>query len=331
MKRRAPSSLVIGARVAALACMVCAYAGAQEAKGQASGASGASAPAYAGSGKAPSKALPDGGPAPRLPDGRPDLSGIWFVGALGKEDATLVPSAATQGDAELRAFDPKVTPEEKPSFQPWAAEKAKQLGRGPAAGRLAKLTKEQQLAAIDTEIMRLERNCMPHGVPGIVLVGAMHGMELAATPGLLVELTELNHDYRVGPTDGRAHKKDPDPSFNGDEVGRWEGDTLVIDTISLDDRTWNDAGAWFHSDQQHVVERFTRPSRNYLIYQVTVEDPKVLTKPWVSAPHKFSLSVGPEPLNEWYCGINPDGDEEVRALTETRKRLAEEISKDSSR
>lgn len=325
MKWQMTSSLVIGVCVSALVCMVSVCAGAQQAKGQ------TSAPAYAGSGKAPSKALPDGGPTPRLPDGHPDLSGIWFVGALGKEDATLVPSAASQGDAEVRAFDPKVTPEESPSFQPWAAEKAKKLGRGPAAGRLSKLTKEQQLAAIDTEIMRLQRNCMPHGVPGIVLVGAMHGMELTATPGLLVELTELNHDYRVIPTDGRAHKKDPDPSFNGDEVGRWEGDTLVIDTISLDDRTWNDAGAWFHSDQQHVVERFTRPSRNYLIYQVTVEDPKVLTKPWVSAPHKFSLSVGPEPLNEWYCGINPDGDEEVRALTETRKRLAAEISKESSR
>src|SRR5438128_7737899 len=136
MKRRLVSSVVIWT-VSALVCMVFAYAGAQQTKGQ------ASAPAYAGSGKAPSKALPDGGPAPRLPDGHPDLSGIWFVGALGKEDATLVPSAASQGDAEVRAFDPKVTPEQKPSFQPWAAEKVKQIGRGPDAVSLSKLSKEQ--------------------------------------------------------------------------------------------------------------------------------------------------------------------------------------------
>src|SRR5207302_2077817 len=125
MKLQPANSLVTIACVSALVCTSSPYASAQQDKGQ------SSAPAYAGAGKAPSKALPDGGPAPRLPDGHPDLSGIWFVGALGKEDATLVPSAASQGDAEVRAFDPKVTPEQKPSFQPWAAEKVKQMGRGP--------------------------------------------------------------------------------------------------------------------------------------------------------------------------------------------------------
>ncbi len=231
---------------------------------------------YAGSGKAPSKVLPDGGPAPRLPDGHPDFSGIWFVGSLGKEDALLVQSAATEGDPGVKPFDPKVTPEEKPSFQPWAAEKVDQLGRGPARGALSKMTKAQQLTAVSTEIARLERECVPDGVPGITLVGAMHGMQLVSAPGTFVQLTELNHDYRVISIDGRAHSKEPDPKFNGESVAHWDGDTLVIDTIGLDDRSWNDAGAWIHSDQQHVVERFSRPSRNYLIYQVTVEDPKVL-------------------------------------------------------
>ena len=324
MKTRLANPLVIEACVSAFVFMLAPCAVAQQAKEQ------GSAHPYAGSGKAPSKALPDGGPAPRLPDGHPDFSGIWFVGSLGKEDALLVQSAATQGDPGVRPFDPKVTPEEKPSFQPWAAEKVDQLGRGPARGELSRMTKEQQLAAVSTEIARLERECVPDGVPGITLVGAMHGMQLVSTPGAFVQLTELNHDYRVISIDARAHSKEPDPKFNGESVAHWDGDTLVIDTIGLDDRSWNDAGAWIHSDQQHVVERFSRPSRNYLIYQVTVEDPKVLTKPWVSAPHKYSLSVSGEPLNEWYCGINPDGDEEVRALKETKKRLEGEISKESS-
>jgi hypothetical protein len=240
-----------------------------------------------------------------------------------------VQSAAQRGDPNLKAFDPKVTPEERPSFQPWAAEKIKQMGRGPDAVSLAKLTKEQQLAAMDAEITRLEHNCMPHGVPGMGIYGGIHGMQLVSTPGLVVPLTETNHDWRVIPTDGRAHKQDLDPLFNGDEVGRWEGDTLVVDTIAIDERTWNDPNGWFHSDQQHVVERFSRPSRNYLIYQVTTEDPKVLIKPWVSAPHKFSLSVGSEPLNEWYCGINPDGDEEIRNLRESRQKLADELKKEA--
>jgi hypothetical protein len=326
MRQPFVKSVAIEACVLALACIfLAARSGAQEQKGQ------ASEPAYAGNGKAASKPLPDGGPAPRLADGHPDFSGIWFVGSLGKEDALSVESAAQAGDPNLRAFDPKVTPEEKPSFQPWAAEKVKQFGRGPAAGTLSKMTKEQQLAAIDAEIVRLGRNCMPHGVPGMGIYGGIHGMQLVSTPGQLVQLTETNHDWRVIPTDGRAHKKDPDPLFNGDEVGHWEGDTLVIDTIGLDDRTWNNPAGWFHSDQQHVVERYSRPSKNYLIYQVTVEDPKVLTKPWVSAPHKFSLSLSGAPLNEWYCGTNPDGDEEIRNLKETRKQLADEISKQSGR
>lgn len=80
--------------------------------------------------KAPSKALPDGGPPPRLPDGHPDLTGHWYPGFLGKEDATLVSSAATQGEPLLKPFDPKVTPEKKPSFQPWAIEKMKETATG---------------------------------------------------------------------------------------------------------------------------------------------------------------------------------------------------------
>jgi hypothetical protein len=317
MKRRFGNSLVITAGLLALVCMVSAYAGPQQKTGE------VSAPGYGG--KARSKPLPEGGPAPRLADGHPDLSGVWFIGLLGKEDATLVGSFGVQDPAQ-RAFDPKVTPEEKPSFQPWAAEKVKQqrahlLSDTRDSLSFDKLPKDQQIAALDMEILKLSRNCMPHGAPGMFLAGA-RPIQLVESPGLFVQLAELNHDYRVIPTDGRAHTKDPDPAFNGESVGHWEGDTLVVDTIAIDERVWNTDEWTFHSDQEHVIERVTRPSLNYLVYQVTIEDPKVLTKPWTSAHRHWSL--GHEPLQEWYCGVNAHDDEEIQALKLRRQQLAQQ-------
>src|ERR1700722_12289059 len=186
-------------------------------------------------------ALPPGGPPPRVADGHPDFSGVWFPNGAGIDLEFVAPDDAFNGtptaDLEARRqFDPKVTPEEKPPFQPWAAAKIKAMS--PA-----------------------ERE--------------------------LVQLMELNNNFRVVHTDGRSHAKDPDPGFYGDEVAHWEGDTLVIDSIALDENTWNDLNAWFHSDQEHVIGRLTRPSMNYLVYQVTIEDPKVLTKSWTSAPRRW--------------------------------------------
>jgi len=317
MEQRFPNTLFLALGVLTVLCMVSAYASAQQTKEQ------LSTPGYAG--RTPSKPLPDGGPAPRLPDGHPDFSGVWFKGLLGKEDATLVGSFGVI-DPNQREFDPKVTPEEKPSFQPWAAEKLKQQQAGLAIETrdpfsFDKLPKEQKLAALDMEILRLSRNCMPHGIPGIVLM-ADRPFQFVTTPGLFVQLDEHNHDYRVVPTDGRPHSKDPDPAFNGEGTAHWERDTLVIDTIAIDERTWNNSAGWFHSDQQHVIERITRPSMNYLIYQVTIEDPKVLTKPWTSAPRRYSL--GHEALLEWYCGVDGHDDEELLSLKQQRKRLEEQ-------
>lgn len=89
-------------------------------------------------------------------------------------------------------------------------------------------------------------------------------------------------EYRVIPTDGRKHdpKKAIESTYMGYTVGRWEGDTLVLDSISFVDSTWLGRGGFFHSDQMHVVERFTRQG-DALLYDVTVEDPEVLVEPWV--------------------------------------------------
>jgi hypothetical protein len=89
-------------------------------------------------------------------------------------------------------------------------------------------------------------------------------------------------EYRVIPTDGRPHGKEAefDITYMGDTVGRWEGDTLVLDSVAFTDMTWLGRGGLFHSDQMHVVERFTRQG-DALLYDVTVEDPGVLVEPWV--------------------------------------------------
>jgi len=294
-------SMPIAVSALALVSMACVNAHAQDES------------AYA---RKASKPLPDGGPAPRLADGHPDLSGHWYVGLLGKEDATLN-GGGFGGDPLQRPFDPKVTPEEKPAFQPWAAEKIKQLNLNAPAGAYDKLPKDQKIAILKNEILHLSQNCMPHGVPGNFDAG--HGVQLVQTPGLLVQLIEQNHDFRVVPTDGRPHTKDPDPSFNGEGIGHWEGDTLVIDTIAIDERAWVTPRWTFHSPREHVIQRISRPSMNYLNYQVTVEDPGVLTKPWTTVIHHFSLSH--EPLLEWYCGVGSHDDEDIAGMKDELKKL----------
>ena len=221
--------------------------------------------------------LPKGGPTPRTVDGHPDLSGVWFPGVTGGYD--------TSNSTALRQFDPKVTPEEKPPFQAWAASKI------------------NSMSAVDFELGRASVNCLPRGTP-LSFLGNPYPIKLVQTRDELIQLFELNTNFRVIHTDGRPHTKNPDPTFAGDATAHWERDTLVIDVIAIDERTWNNFVGWFHSDQEHVIERLTRPSENYLVYQVTIEDPKVLTMPWTSAPRQWSLSH--EDLDEYYCTNNQE-------------------------
>jgi hypothetical protein len=158
--------------------------------------------------------------------------------------------------------------------------------------------------------------CAPGGTPTSITTQATENgpFELIQLPGRLWVLTEFPLTVRYIPTDGSPHPADPDVTFNGDSRGHWEGNTLVVDTIAIDTRMRNisvgrfgDANAWTHSEQEHVIERFSRPSKNYLTYQIWVEDPVVLEKPFTSAPYTFSLAQRPDDVwTEYLCTNNEE-------------------------
>jgi len=102
-------------------------------------------------------------------------------------------------------------------------------------------------------------------------------------------------EYRVIPTDNRKHdpKKAIEATYLGYTVGRWEGDTLVLDAISFVDSTWLGRGGLFHSELMHVVERFTRQG-DVILYDVTVEDPGVLVEPWVLPTRILRRNANPD-------------------------------------
>ena len=164
------------------------------------------------------------------------------------------------------------------------------------------------MSRTELELGNSQVTCGPLGVPGMFTTNS-YPHQIIMLPGLFVHLIESNNNWRVVHTDGRPHKgkDDLEALFNGDETAHWDGDTLVIDSISIDERTWIQGNGWFHSDQLHVIERLRRPSLNYLEYQFTIEDPKVLTTPWTSAWQTYSL--GKEDLAENFCTNNENIDQ----------------------
>jgi hypothetical protein len=104
--------------------------------------------------------------------------------------------------------------------------------------------------------------------------------KIIQSPGLVVILTERNTSYRQIFTDGRPLPADPNPSWNGYSSGRWDGDTLVVQTIGFRDDTWLDSSGSPLTTAAKVTERFRRPSFGKLEIEITVDDPKAYTKPW---------------------------------------------------
>jgi hypothetical protein len=205
------------------------------------------------------------GSVPRMADGRPDLSGVWWGG----------------GDVGGPGFRPGGPRREPGSpapvtftslYQPWAAERAATLGDKD----------DPTLRCIPTAFGTLNVRLWDVGAVG----------QIVATPDRVVLLSETYHGYQIVPTDGRAHRDSVPPSYRGDAVGHWEGDTFVVEVRNFTDDTWiwAEGRVSFHSDQLRIVERYRRVDADTLVVDATVYDPAVLTEPWVVPTQTLELA-----------------------------------------
>ena len=176
------------------------------------------------------------------------------------------------------------------------------LNRAPACRCLFSLGPRKYISSIRTTISRddPEARCLPPGVPRMTTTP--YPFRIVQTPGLTMIVYEGGaHVWRQIFTDGRAHSDDPNPSWLGESIGQWEGDTFVIDTIGFNGKTWLDEAGLPTTESLHVIERFRRPDFGHLEIENTVDDPKAYTKPWSFTTHPVMLKGE---LMEYICQEN---------------------------
>jgi hypothetical protein len=158
---------------------------------------------------------------------------------------------------------------------------------------------EARFKAANPETNDPNLGCLPTGVPRLMFVPLP--MEIVQTPTRIIIVHEGVQALREIYLD-RPHPKDLDPTFSGDSVGKWEGETLVVDTIGFNDKTWLDAAGLPHSDKMHVVERIHRADHDTLVDDVTIEDPTAYTKAF-TVQQVYKLKPGWE-IQEYVCEEN---------------------------
>ena len=202
---------------------------------------------------------------PRGSDGKPDLTGVWQPGStlrgswqeanagLGLGGSGRDPLAQRIKSSTERSADGPAP------YQPWAAQK---------------VVEYFNRRGIDDPTSR----CLPPGVPRAATLG-LYPVQIVETAHLIVILYEYGGAHRIIPVNA-PHPDDLVPTYMGDSVARWEGDTLIVDVTGFNDKTWMQGTGTFHSEALHVTERYTRVNKDQINYEATMEDPKVLTRPW---------------------------------------------------
>ena len=194
-------------------------------------------------------------PAPRGANGKPDFSGVW-------ENDGYDPNRAeglAGGPPKTAFFDIANGLGVAPPYQPWAA--------ALANTRKAAFGKDNP-----------DARCLPLGV--LQMMAHPLPKKIVHTPALLVILHERNMEFRQIFTDGRPLPADQNPSWSGYSTGKWEKDTLVVQTSGFRDGLWADFNGSPLTDRAKVTERFRRPTFGHLEVQVTIDDPKAYTRPW---------------------------------------------------
>jgi hypothetical protein len=205
---------------------------------------------------------------PRTADGKPDLTGVYnapFGGGRGRRGAAAAP---TDGIAR--------TPTLKPGNEKY------KVVRGP-------------------EDAGLTSDCMPLGVPGSFNVP--YPFQIIQAPRTITIFYEYPNTFRIIPIDGRPHPADLDPTWMGNSVGKWDGDTLVVDSTGFNEKT--EVDGYHHTEALHTVERFKRTDMSTVQYEVTIEDPNVFVGPWTEK-RTFTLRPELEKIDEFVCENNRD-------------------------
>jgi len=217
-------------------------------------------------------------PAPKTPDGKVNLSGVWLPAAdpNGKPQGVenqIFPRYFINIAADLKQDDVP--------FQPSA--------RSLFIQRLQNGGKDSPVA-----------HCKPSGVPSLNSVPLPY--KIIQTPRLILILYEENNVFRQVFLDGRQPVKDPEPRWMGYSTGKWEGETLVVDTIGFNDQSWLDAMGHPHTENMHLTERFRRRDTGHLEVEITIDDPKTYTRP-ITYTQKATILPG-EDLLEYFCTEN---------------------------